>query len=243
MNFSRFLKLSAALLCLAAAQTPAAEETVPLRLKLPLPSFKSTPRDLPKGEHIEPFNDKPRPPFLVPAGVQNVALGRKVTVSDPRPITGSAAQITDGVKEGMDDAVVEMHKGVQWVQIDLEQDYDIYAIVLWYDFRYMQVSRCVVVQAADDPDFTQNVRTFFNNDYENVAGLGLGGDKQYIETYQGKLIDPKGAKARYLRCYSKGSDATALNSYTEIEVWGLRSVAADVSLAPLPLKLPMPSFK
>jgi hypothetical protein len=200
-----------------------AADTAPLPLKLPMPSFKGTPDDLPKGEHIEPFTDKPRAPFLAPAGVQNVALNKKVTSSDKSPITGSVSQITDGNKEAIDDAVVEMHKNVQWVQIDLEKDYDLAAIVIWHDHRYVQVFRCVVVQSAEDPDFTKNVQTFFNNDYENIAGLGIGSDKQYFETNQGKLIDTKGKKARYLRFYSKGSNASALNCYTEIEAYGLPS--------------------
>ena len=215
----------------------------PLLLKLPMPSFKGTPDDLPFGPHIEPVSDKPRPPFLAPAGVQNVALGKKVTSSDKAPISGSLDLITDGNKEAIDDAVVEMHKNVQWVQIDLEADYHIYAIVLWHDHRYVQVFRCVVVQAADDPDFTGNVQTLFNNDYENVAGLGLGKDKQYFETNQGKLIGAKGIKARYLRFYSKGSNASALNCYTEIEVYALPAQQTAETLKPLPLKLPMPAFK
>lgn len=205
------------------ALTLLAADTAPLPLKLPMPSFKGTPDDLPKGEHIEPFTDKPRAPFMAPAGVQNVALNKKVTSSDKSPITGSVSQITDGNKDAIDDAVVEMHKGVHWVQIDLEKDFDVAALLIWHDHRYVQVFRCVVVQAADDPDFTKNVRTFFNNDYENTAGLGIGSDKQYFETNQGKLIDTKSAKARYLRFYSKGSNASALNCYTEIEVWALPS--------------------
>ena len=95
------------------------------------------------------------------------------------------------------------------------------AIVIWHDHRYVQVFRCVVVQSADDPDFTKNVQTIFNNDYENIAGLGIGTDKQYFETNQGKLIDTKGKKARYLRFYSKGSNKSAYNVYQEIEVYAI----------------------
>jgi hypothetical protein len=206
--------------------SPLGERSVPLAMaplpiKLPMPSFKGTPDDLPKGPNIEPFSDKPRPDFLAPAGVVNIALNKKVTSSDKSPITGSTAQITDGNKDAIDDAVVEMHKNVQWVQVDLEQDHHIYAILIWHDHRYVQVFRCVVVQVADDPDFTKNVQNLFNNDIENVAGLGIGQDKQYFETNQGKLIDTKGVKGRYLRFYSKGSNASALNCYTELEVYGL----------------------
>ena len=34
------------------------------------------------------------------------------------------------------------------------------------------------------------------------------------------LINAKGIKARYLRFYSKGSTESAMNEYTEIEVYG-----------------------
>jgi len=33
-------------------------------------------------------------------------------------------------------------------------------------------------------------------------------------------FDAKGAKARYIRFYSKGSTESALNEYTELEVYG-----------------------
>ena len=198
-----------------------AADKVPLPLKLPMPSFKGTPADLPKGDYIEPYSDKPRAPFLAPAGVQNVALNKKVTASDKSPISGTLSQVTDGNKEALDDSVMEMHRKVQWVQIDLEKNFGISAIVIWHDYRFVQAFRSVVVQVADDEDFTTNVKTLFNNDYENSAGLGIGTDKQYFENNQGKLIDAKGAKARYLRFYSRGSNTSGLNCYTEIEVWGL----------------------
>ncbi len=212
--------LTMVLVCLGADWLAAAEPLAPLPVKLPMPAFRSTPPEMPKSPHIEPLSDKLRPPFLAPAGARNVALGKRVTSSDRSPIGGALSQITDGEKEAVDDAVVELHKNVQWVQIDLEQDYSIWAVVIWHDHRYAQVFRGVVVQAADDPDFTRNVQTLFNNDIENTTGLGIGKDKQYFETNQGKLIDTKGVKGHFLRCYSKGSDDSALNRYTEIEVYG-----------------------
>jgi hypothetical protein len=78
----------------------------------------------------------------------------------------------------------------------------------------------VIVQVADDPDFITNVKTLFNNDIDNSAGLGIGKDMHYIETSEGKLIDAKGVEARYVRFYSCGSNANDLNNYIEIEVWG-----------------------
>ena len=78
----------------------------------------------------------------------------------------------------------------------------------------------VIVQFADDPDFISNVRTVFNNDIDNSAGLGIGSDLHYTETYEGKLIDAKGAKAQYVRLYSAGSSSDDLNHYIEVEVYG-----------------------
>ena len=54
----------------------------------------------------------------------------------------------------------------------------------------------------------------------NELGLGAGKDLNYIETYQGKLIDAKGVKGRYVRLYSNGNTTNKLNHYIEVEVWG-----------------------
>src|SRR5436309_11193631 len=145
----------------------AKDELAPLPLQLPVPTSKGTPDNLPEGPHVEKFSDKPRPPFMAPKGVKNVALGKKVTCSIEKLYTGTLSQITDGKKDPDDDQVVEMKKGTQWVQVDLEKEYPMSAIVLWHDHRWIQVFHAVVVQAADDAEFTKNVRTIFNNDFEN----------------------------------------------------------------------------
>lgn len=202
-------------------QTPlAAEEKAPLQLKLPAPTLKGTPEDLPVGPTIEPLSDKPRPPFLTAKGVQNVALGKPVT-SSVKPFTGELNQITDGKKEAFDYDAVEMKKGSQWVQADLGQACAIHAIVMWHDHRYIQVMRDVIVQVSDDPEFKNNVQTVFNNDMDNSSGLGVGTDREYFETHEGKIVDAKGAKGRYVRCYTKGGSLSALNCWQEIEVYAL----------------------
>jgi len=129
--------------------------------------------------------------------------------------------VTDGDKESNDNSFVELHRRTQWVQIDLEKRAKIYAILIWHAHHTYQVYHDVIVQVSDDPDFTQGVKTLLNNDYDNSSGLGVGTDKEYFETYEGKLIDAKGVEARYVRCYSRGSTYSALNRYTEIEVWGI----------------------
>ncbi len=196
-------------------------DLAPLPLQLPMPTQKGTPDNLLSGPNIEKLSDQPRPPFMTPKGVKNVAFQKKVAGSDQNPITGTLDQVTDGQKEAFDDQVVEMRKGPQYVQIDLGGVYAIYAIVIWHDHRWVQVFRDVVVQVADDPDFTRNVRALFNNDMDNSSGLGVGTEREYFETKEGKLIDAKGVKARYLRCYTKGSNMSAINCCQEIEVYGL----------------------
>jgi len=193
--------------------------TVKLELELPKPRFIGTPKNL-KTPNLEPARNAPRPAYYVPEGTTNVALNKPVAASDKEPVIGEPELVTDGDKEGVEGSYVEFGPQVQWVQIDLEKPTDIYAIVLWHFHNEPRVYRDVVVQASDDPDFTANVHTIFNNDHDNSAGLGVGKNFEYIETYEGKLIEVKRTKARYLRFYSDGNTANEMNHYTEIEVYG-----------------------
>jgi hypothetical protein len=196
-------------------------ELAPLPLKLPIPAFMGTPTDIPLGPEVEKPSDKPRPPFMAPKGVENVAAKKKVTSSDKSPITGTLELVTDGDKESNDNSFVELHRKTQWVQIDLEKTYKMYVIMVWHAHNTFQVYHDIIVQVADDADFTQNVKTVYNNDQDNSSGLGIGTDKEYFENYEGRLMDAKGVKGRYVRLYSRGSTYSALNRYTEVEVWAL----------------------
>jgi len=193
---------------------------VPLMLKLPAPAFKGTPKDVQLSSYVEPLSDKPRPPMMVPAGLKNIAQGSKITSSDKNAMADALAKLTDGDKEAGEQSIIYLRKGTQWVQLDFGSPQEIFAIVLWHAHNTAKVYHAVVVQVADDQDFLQNVRTLFNNDQENKSGLGVGTDREYFETHEGKLIEAKGAKARFIRFYSKGSTESALNEYTEIEVYG-----------------------
>ena len=199
----------------------AADDLAPLEIKLPIPAFMGTPTDIPLNEHIEKPSDKPRPPFRAFKGAQLVSEKKPVTLSDKNPINGSAELVTDGNKEAGDANVLEMHRKLQWAQIDLEVPHKLAAIVVWHAHDTPQICKDVIVQVAEDPDFTKNVRTLYNNDYDNSAGMGVGKDKEYFENYEGRLVDGKGEVARYVRLYSQGSTYTALNRYTEAEVYGL----------------------
>jgi hypothetical protein len=201
-----------------------AEDMEPLPIVLPPPAMKGTPQAMPTNTTALPLDDKPRPAFLAPKGAANAALGKPVTASDPNLISGELKQITDGKKQAYEENVVTLRRGLRWVQIDLQGEYKLYAIMIWHDFTTPIVCRDVVVQVSDDPEFITGVTTVFNNDQKNNAGLGLGTDREYFEnslTGAGKLIDAKETKGRYVRCYSKGSTDSALNTYIEIEAWGL----------------------
>jgi hypothetical protein len=199
---------------------PGSGELVPLALKLPPPAFKGTPKDLQLNSYVEPLSDKPRPPMMVPAGLKNLAKGSKLSSSDKNATSSVLEKITDGDKEASDQSIIFLRKGTQWVQMDLGAPSQLYAIVLWHAHNTAKVYHSVIVQLCDDPDFLKDVKTIYNNDQENKAGYGVGTDREYFETFEGRLINAKGEKGRYLRFYSKGSTESALNEYTEIEVYG-----------------------
>ena len=192
----------------------------PIAIELPQAQFPGTPPALRFGTHVEKPLGTPRKPFKAPKGTTNVALKKPVRGSDEEPIIGELKLITDGDKEASDGSFVELGPGRQYVQIDLGAEYNIYAIVVWHYHKEPRVYHDIVVQACSDPDFITGVTTVFNNDYDNSAGLGLGEDLEWIETYEGHLIDSKGVKGRHVRLYSNGNTTNDLNHYIEVEVYG-----------------------
>jgi len=192
---------------------------VPIPIELPKPMFVGTPQDT-KVVNLEKPLGKPRPPFYAPAGTKNAAFEKPVTSTDELPIIGEIEMITDGDKEAADGSYVELGPFQQQVTIDLEAEYNIYAVLVWHYHKAARVYFDVVVQVANDPDFVTDVTTLFNNDIDNSAGLGVGKDKHYTETAEGRLIAGKGVVARYVRLYSNGNSSNDLNHYIEVEVFG-----------------------
>jgi hypothetical protein len=200
-------------------QNKKAEELAPIKLDLPKAMFVGTPTNLAVPNLEKPLG-KPRPPFLAPKGTQNVALNKPVTSSDEYPIIGELKYITDGKKEATEGYFVELGPFTQHVTIDLQKEFTIYALVVWHYHMQARVYYDVIVQVADDAKFTKNVNTIFNNDSDNSSGLGKGKDMHYVETAEGKLIDAKGIKGRFVRLFSKGSNSDDLNHYVEVAVYG-----------------------
>lgn len=190
-----------------------------LKLQLPKPMFIGTPRNI-ASPNLEKISGKTRGPFYVPAGTVLVSLNKPVAASDTQPVIGEAGYVTDGEKSGEDGYFVEFGPGKQYVQIDLKAPCELHAVLVWHYHSQARVYRDVVVQISDDKDFITGVTTIFNSDHDNSSGLGAGRDKEYIETAEGRLIDPRGARARYIRLWSNGNTSNDMNHYVEVEVYG-----------------------
>ncbi|WP_291989372.1 hypothetical protein [Luteitalea sp.] len=199
------------------AQAPAGK--VELKLSLPKPMFIGTPTNI-KSANLE-VSGKSRGPFYVPKGTVLLSAKKPVTSSDSLPVIGELDMITDGGKSGGDGYFVELGPGSQWVQIDLGASHPLSAILLWHYHTQARVYRDVIVQVSSDASFKTGVTTVFNNDHDNSSKLGQGKEKEYIEVAEGRLIDPQGARGRYVRLYSRGNTTNDLNHYVEVEVYGL----------------------
>lgn len=202
---------------IGAQPAPGKEE---LKLKLPKPMFIGTPTNL-RSPNLEVITGKSRPPFYVPKGTALLSANKTVTSSDSLPVIGELDMITDGEKSGGDGYFVELGPTPQWVQIDLGASHPLHAILVWHYHSQARVYRDVIVRVSDDPAFKTGVTTVFNNDHDNSSKIAQGKDKEYIEVAEGKLLDPKGVKGRYVRLYSNGNTTNDLNHYVEVEVYGL----------------------
>ena len=211
--------LTVAAAFLAPAFQAAAEDLVELKIELPKPMFVGTPKNI-KSDRLDPNTGKKRPPFEVPADVTLISAEKAIAASDDEPIIGELEMLTDGDKEGADGSFVEFGPDLQWVQVDLDQEYEIFAVVVWHYHSQARVYKDVVIQVSNDPDFVTDVTTVCNNDHDNSSGLGVGKDYEYVETNEGRLIDAGGAKGQYVRLYSNGNTSNDMNHYIEIEVYG-----------------------
>lgn len=202
------------------SQPANAGDVKPIPLVLPKPMFVGTPENLAGIENLEKPLGKARPPFMAPEGTVNLALNKPVTSSEPEPITGELEMLVDGDKEATEGSVIELGPFKQWVQIDLGSSNDIYAVVAWHYHKTPRVYFDVVAQVCDDQDFVTDVKTIFNNDMDNSLGFGVGQDRHYVETAEGKLIDAKGVKGRFVRLYSQANNQNDYSHYIEVEVYG-----------------------
>lgn len=214
------LAYAVTLLLAASAPLRAQEAKVPLTTTFPPPLTIGTPVPI-KVPNLETPDPNRKQELLVPAGTTNLALKKTVKSSDSDPLLGTLDMVTDGVKNADEGNFVELAPGKQWVQIDLGSKADISAVWVWHFHSQARAYKGVVVQVSDDPDFIDGVKTIFNNDSENVCGLGAGKDPAYVETNQGRLMPAKEpVQGRYVRLYSNGNSSNPSNHYIEVEVYG-----------------------
>lgn len=210
----------AALFLAAVSLAHAQESKVPLTTQFPPPLAIGTPVPI-KMPNLETLDPNKKQELMVPAGTSNIALKKPVKSSDSDPLLGTLDMVTDGIKSADEGNYVELAPGKQWVQIDLGAKSDIAAVWVWHFHSQARAYKGVVVQASDDPDFIDGVKTIFNNDAENVIGVGAGKDPAYVETNQGRLMPAKEpVQGRYVRLYSNGNSSNPSNHYIEVEVYG-----------------------
>ena len=111
------------------------------------------------------------------------------------------------------------------MQIDLGQMCTVFAVGVWHYYKNPVIYNDVIVQVTDNSEFTKNVKTLFNNDYDNSAGQGTGQDTSYYARWWGEIVDARGpdnngTKTRYVRVYTNGGAAEEETRFVEIAVYG-----------------------
>ena len=199
-----------------------AEDKVAIKFELPAPHSSGTPKEV-KSDNLEPDPGpgKYRAPIMVPAGFDKKLTTEetKVTTSE-EAVTGENEYVVDGDKTPDATCMLQLPGGLQWVQLDLGAEKTVSAVCVWHDQGDDRVYKDVIVQLSNDEKFAKDVTTIFNNDHDNTAKLGKGKDKEYRERNDGRPMDAKLTKGRYVRCYSNGSTSEPVNNYIEIEVFG-----------------------
>ncbi len=197
---------------------------------LAMPITKATPgypRNLPRPSHLR--QEVRRADFMVPPGVELLSLNRPVT-GEPGALLGAEVLevLTDGDKRCVDGSYVEMldFGDPQWVQVDLGEPKDLFAIVVWHYYKNPIIYKDVIVRVSNDPDFEQGVTELFNNDHDNSSGLGAGEDTAYFARWWGELVDARGpdgegTRGRYVRVYTNGAIGSSMGTcFVEISVFG-----------------------
>jgi len=191
-----------------------------LELELPKPKFSGTPVPIKGIPHLGKTTIGERELPSVPDDVGLISDGKIVMSSDDWPIIGELEFLTDGDKDADEGYYVELGPELQWVQIDLEASKEIFVIALWHYPSQARAYHDVIVQVSDDAEFSSGVKTIFNSDHDNSAGLGKGKDKAYIETHEGKIIEADGVSGQYVRFYSQGNSTDTMNHYIEAQIFG-----------------------
>ena len=201
-------------------ETQAADKWIPLKIDYPEPSSDASGLYYVNSVSVrgKKLAEKPHP-VLVPPDVTNIAKGKPVTSTDAMLILGELEYITDGDKRSKYFVEYEPKELPQHVTIDLEREYEIYAVAWWHRFGRAAIYWDVVIQVGRDPKFEDAV-ILFNNDHDGSLGLGKGNDLNYVETNKGWMVGAAGVLGRYIRLYNHTNTRNSINQYTEVEVYG-----------------------
>ena len=206
----------------AAALCAVASDKVAIKFEIPPPHSSGTPKEV-KSDNLEPDPGpgKYRAPIMVPAGFdKKLTTEDTVVTTSEEAVTGDNEFVVDADKTPDATCMLQLPGGLQWVQLDLGAEKTVSAVCVWHDQGDDRVYKDVIIQLSNDAKFAEGVTTIFNNDHDNSAGRGKGTDKEYRERNDGRPVDGKMTKARYVRCYSAGSTSEPVNNYVEIEVFG-----------------------
>ena len=214
------------LIGVAAFATVVMADKVAIKFELPPPHITGTPKEI-KSDNLEPDRGqgKLRPPIMVEPEFAKKLTNEdtKVTTSE-EAVSGENEYVVDGDKTADMTAMLQLPSGLQWVQLDLGAEHVISAICVWHDQGDDRVYKDVIMQISNDEKFADKTKitTVFNNDHDQTSklGLGKGPDKEYRERNDGRPVDAKLTKGRYVRVYSAGSSSEPTNNYIEIEVFG-----------------------
>ena len=171
-------------------------------------------------------------------GMRNVAFGRSVSQSGDAEYDADSSKATDGnLRNGAWD-IAPAENQTRYAQVDIGEPWNIDSLRVWHEARDDRRVRYkdVVFRLSTTADFSRDVTTVFNNDLDDSAGLGRGGDGEYDETETGKIVHFPPTRARYIRLYSHGNLYDVQNRLSEVMVGQGRYVSAlpplDLSGAP-----------
>lgn len=169
------------------------------------------------------------------AEATNVAQGKTVTTDAPfvngdmplaNIVDGNVSTGNSNVNYGEFGADGQgATDGKYYVQIDLEDVYDISKVQLYRYFNDNRVYDATVIALAEnETDFgTEAQKIVYNSDADNVHGLGEGTDEKYAEKGDGAAWEFEAVAARYVRLYMCGvQDGGKNNHVVECMVYGVK---------------------
>ena len=145
------------LIAMAIVPLAQAADTIPLTTTIPPEKIEGTPIEI-KVPNLKPAASK-APEIQVPAGTVLLSKGKPVTASDDFPIIGDLPYITYGEKEAGEGYFLELANGLQWVQIDLEQEAAIQALWVWHYHSQRRAYHDIIIQISNDSFYVLNTCT------------------------------------------------------------------------------------